>query len=175
MSTDWDQRVADAMADEGIVYAPVDPAETFAEEPEHYGEGPDAGDDESHKPEHIASPMPPRRLLVVGSAQWNQPLVVQAVLLGWLMEHGNPPVVLTVGMGAGAEEHARAFGAARDWTVISQTDIGMLHDAETVDAAFAFVRDGSEVSSLVSAIATRRAIRVFSDEVERPTGAWTRR
>jgi hypothetical protein len=66
MSTDWDQRVADAMADEGIVYAPVDPAETFAEEPEHYGERPDEGDDESHKPEHIASPMPPRRLLVVG-------------------------------------------------------------------------------------------------------------
>lgn len=165
MGTDWDRRIAAAMADEGIVYAPVDPAETLA----------DAGEDESHHPEHIAPPLPPRHLVVIGSAQWNQPLIVQAVLLGWAHEHGNPPVILTVGMGVGAEEYARAFGTAHGWNVISQTDVGIIADAERADAVFAFVRDTSEVSSLVSAIAARRAIRVFRDDVEKPIGSWTRR
>lgn len=159
MSTDWDERMSSA----------------YADEPYHYG---DRDDDESPGPEpqrELPEHVPPRHLLVVGSAQWNQPLIVQAVLLGWVHEHGNPPIVLTVGMGVGAEEDARQFGSAHGWNVISQTDAGILADAERADAVFAFVRDTSDVSSLVSAIAARRAVRVFRDDVEQPTGSWTRR
>ena len=152
MSTDWDERLAAAYAEGEIAPEP---------EPE---------------PEHLPPPERPRHIVAVGSAQWNQPLIVQAVLLGWAHEHGNPPVILTVGMGVtGAEEEARRFGSANGWNVISQTDAGLLNDVDRADVVFAFIRDMSEVSSLVSAMAARRAVRVFRDDVEQPNGSWTRR
>ena len=151
MSTDWDERTAAAYADE-----------------EHYGE----------RPEDLPLPPPQRmrRVIVVGSGRWDQDLIVQAVLLRWWHEHGQPPVLLITGMGAaGAEEQARQWGSANGWTVMSQTDAQLLRDSDTADVAFAFVRDTSDVASLVNAISARRAIRMFSDDTLEPVGSWLSR
>ena len=155
MSTDWDGRTAAA----------------YLDEPDDWH-----GDDHTHEAQPMPEPQPMRRLVLVGSAKWAHPLIVQAVLLGWWTDHGQPPVLLITGMGsAGAELEAREYGSRLGWTVMSQTDAQLVRDSETADAAFGFIRDTSDVSSLANAIGARRPIRIFRDELVEPTGTWLSR
>lgn len=157
---DFESEIAAAYADE---QAADDAAE---------GDYPDS---QTREPEHLhfaAPPSPPLEVLVVGSLDWDEPLVVQAALLGWSQRHQDRSVVLwTTDAPEGAEETARHFAQANGWQVVVSTPEQLLEVKPTV--AFGFLVPGAVGSAdLVDDLAARRPVRVFTVESRRPNSRW---
>lgn len=164
--TDWDAKMADAMTDE------LDTERVDEWDLEHERIDVEAPDDE---PEMTmpSEPIQPLHVVVVGSAAWDEPLLVQAALLTWANQHASHPVMLwTAGAPDGAEVEAREFGQRAGWRV-SETKPELLLEIEAT-VVFAFLTPEGEARELVDLIATRRPVRVMTLETLRPRSRWSK-
>lgn len=155
--TDWDAKMADAMLDEHAEAEVID--ETLAE-----------------KSEGVAmpsAPIQPLHVVVVGSAAWDEPLLVQAALLSWANHHGGQPVILwTTGAPVGAELEAREFAHRSGWRAAESTPELLLEMDATV--VFGFVTPDGEARELLETIATRRPVRLLTLATLQPKSRWSR-
>lgn len=146
--TDWDGRIAEAL-DEN---APTEPAAPSA-------------------PPEI--PPPPLIVAVVGSTRWDDPLVVQATLLGWAQRHSDRNVILwTTGAPDGAEESAREWAGRAGWSIAEVTPDMMIQQHPTV--TFAFVLPDTDAMILAANIGHRRPVRMVTLEILEPHTPWNR-
>jgi len=146
--TDWDERIAEALDE-----APERPEPDVPPTPE--------------------IPLPPLQVAVVGSTRWDEPLVVQATLLGWAQHHQDRNVILwTTGAPDGAEEAAREWAGRAGWSIAEATPAQMIERDATV--TFAFVLPGTDAMILAANIGHRRPLRMVTLETLEPDTPWNR-
>jgi hypothetical protein len=154
---DWDAETAAALNDEP--------------EPEA-GPGPSGASDVREPEIQMPNiPAPPLSVIVVGSSAWDEPLVVQAALLGWANAHRDRSVILfTTGSPRGAELDAREFGVRSGWAVAEASPDRLLNTEATV--SFAFIVPGSDAELLADELGLRRPLRKMTLESVTPMSRW---
>lgn len=119
-----------------------------------------------------APAVPPLHVAVVGSTEWDDPLVVQAALLSWYRHHTDRPIILwTTGAPTGAENDAREHAERSNWTVIETDPDRILEQEFTV--VFGFVTPGSDAAEFARDLAVRKPVRLFTVESLRPRSRWS--
>lgn len=164
----------DFEAETAAAYAEMDePIELSEEEFRLATEGDDREDMPEEEHLHFSAPaVPPLDAIVVGSLDWDEPLVVQAALLGWAQQHAGRDFVLwTTDAPEGAEATARHFAGMQGWRTVTVPPEGLLDAPATI--AFGFLVPGAVGSAdLVADLAARRPVRVFTVESRRPNSRW---
>lgn len=153
---DWDAETAAAMNDE--------PVELTDEE---FMAATGGGPAEPTPEEYMATA--PLFVVVLGSMDWDEPVVVQAALLAWAQHHRDRAItVVTTGAPGGAEDEARRFAEMQGWHTIVIAPEQLLDAQMMIAVSFAFVKPGSKADEFTGVYASRHAVRRFTVETLRP-------